>query len=122
MAERRPKEDDGNDQVIRSAPRHHSRGLQSDKSELRLERSLPNSDVVVCLEATPSACLDCLIPDHVLLQSIDAAIRRSLTGFGRSRFSRGASMAWLWTEGSPAAGAVTATVTERQVARSPRTS
>ena len=52
-------------------------GLQADGYDLYLDEATTPDDVVVCLEATPSACQDCLSPDEVLTQIVDAAIRRA---------------------------------------------
>lgn len=50
-------------------------GLASDGFELHVG-TLTEGGVQVVLEATPEACLDCLVSDDMMVQMIDAAIRK----------------------------------------------
>jgi hypothetical protein len=58
-------------------------GLQADGFDLYLMNITAGGDVVVCLEAKPEACLDCLVPDHMLQQVVTAAVRRADPGAGQ---------------------------------------
>jgi hypothetical protein len=49
-------------------------GLQADGFDLYVKEAIDDS-VVVCLEATPVACLDCLVPDEILHQIVESAVR-----------------------------------------------
>ena len=55
-------------------------GLQADGFDLYVDEATTPEDVVVCLEATPEACQDCLAPDEVMNQIVDAAVRRADPG------------------------------------------
>jgi hypothetical protein len=54
-------------------------GLQADGFDLYVKEAMDES-VVVCLEATPAACLDCLVPDELLLQIVESAVRTAEPG------------------------------------------
>jgi len=49
--------------------------LAADGFDLRLGSIEPDNSVRVVLEALPEACLDCLVPDAVLVAILDKAIR-----------------------------------------------
>jgi len=49
-------------------------GLEADGFGLFVA-SVEGRHVTVCLEALPSACLDCLVPDDLLQQIVESAIR-----------------------------------------------
>lgn len=49
--------------------------LAADGFDLRLENIAPGGAVEIVLEAKPDACLDCLVPDEMLVQIIETAIR-----------------------------------------------
>jgi len=58
-------------------------GLSSDGFDLRIGSIGDDGAVQVVLEAKPDACLDCLVPEDLMLQIIEQAIRErdeSLTG------------------------------------------
>ena len=57
--------------------------LQADGFDLGLEELSVEGDLVVCLEAKPEACLECLVPDDILMQIIDSGVRRHASGVGR---------------------------------------
>jgi Fe-S cluster biogenesis protein NfuA len=50
--------------------------FEADNFEVALESLSEAGDVVIAIEAGPSACLDCLVPDPMLKQIVDAAVRR----------------------------------------------
>jgi hypothetical protein len=58
-------------------------GLQADGFDLYLMDITAAGDVVVCLEAKPSACMDCLVPDDMLHKVVQNAIRQAEPGTGR---------------------------------------
>lgn len=58
-------------------------GLQADGFDLYLLNITPDGDVVVCLEAKPAACLDCLVPDAMLRQVVENAVRQAEPGAGQ---------------------------------------
>jgi Fe-S cluster biogenesis protein NfuA len=49
--------------------------LDADGFDLRLDSVGDDGDVGVVLEARPDACLDCLVPDDMLVQILETAIR-----------------------------------------------
>lgn len=49
--------------------------LAADGFELRIGSIEQDGVVKVVLEAKPDACLDCLVPDEMLVQILDKAIR-----------------------------------------------
>jgi Fe-S cluster biogenesis protein NfuA len=49
--------------------------LDADGFDLRLGSVDDDGDVAVVLEARPDACMDCLVPDEMLVQIIETAIR-----------------------------------------------
>lgn len=49
-------------------------GLAADGFDLRLE-SIAGGAVEVVLEAKPDACLDCLVPEEMLVSILETAIR-----------------------------------------------
>jgi Fe-S cluster biogenesis protein NfuA len=58
-------------------------GLRSDGFDLGLQELLPGGEAVICLQALPAACLECLVPDDVLLQIVNQAIRKHAPGVGQ---------------------------------------
>jgi hypothetical protein len=50
--------------------------LTADGFDLRVG-TLTDETVQVILEAKPDACLDCLVPDELMVQMLDDAIRRN---------------------------------------------
>lgn len=57
--------------------------LDADGFDLKLDSVGDDGAVSVILEARPDACLDCLVPDEMLVTIIESAIRdedSSLTG------------------------------------------
>jgi Fe-S cluster biogenesis protein NfuA len=50
-------------------------GLDSDGFKLDLHRLDPDGRIVIALEATPAACYECLVPDELLSQMVEMAIR-----------------------------------------------
>jgi Fe-S cluster biogenesis protein NfuA len=57
-------------------------GLDGDGFELRLESVEPDGTVRIGLHARDGACLDCLVPDDILLQIIDMNIRERTDAVG----------------------------------------
>jgi Fe-S cluster biogenesis protein NfuA len=55
-------------------------GLQADGFDLYLREVTASGSVVVCLEAKPEACLDCLVPDQILQQIVATAVRGAEPG------------------------------------------
>lgn len=51
-------------------------GLGSDGFELRLGSIDPDGSVQVILEARPDACLDCLVPEDMMVRILENAIRQ----------------------------------------------
>jgi Fe-S cluster biogenesis protein NfuA len=49
--------------------------LDADGFDLRLGSIGDDGQVGIVLEARPDACLDCLVPDEMLVQIIETAIR-----------------------------------------------
>jgi Fe-S cluster biogenesis protein NfuA len=49
--------------------------LEADGFDLRLQQIVGDGDVEIVLEAKPDACHDCLVPDEMLVQIIETAIR-----------------------------------------------
>jgi Fe-S cluster biogenesis protein NfuA len=49
--------------------------LDADGFDLNLRSLTPEGAVEVVLAARPDACLDCLVPDEMLVQIIETAIR-----------------------------------------------
>jgi Fe-S cluster biogenesis protein NfuA len=49
--------------------------LQADGFELLLESIESDGSVMVGLQAKPDACLDCLVPDEMLVQIIETSIK-----------------------------------------------
>jgi hypothetical protein len=56
-------------------------GLAADGFDLRAG-VLEDNDVQVILAARPDACLDCLVPDDLMIQIIDDSIRRQDPSLG----------------------------------------
>jgi Fe-S cluster biogenesis protein NfuA len=50
-------------------------GLSSDGFDLRIGSIDDGGVVRVILEATPDACLDCLVPDDAMVEMIEMAVR-----------------------------------------------
>jgi Fe-S cluster biogenesis protein NfuA len=57
-------------------------GLDSDGFKLGLHRLDPDGRIVIALEATPEACYDCLVPDQLLSQMVEMAIREHVPDAG----------------------------------------
>jgi Fe-S cluster biogenesis protein NfuA len=51
-------------------------GLGSDGFDLRVGSIAPDNAVEVILAALPDACLDCLVPDELMVNMLEDAIRR----------------------------------------------
>jgi Fe-S cluster biogenesis protein NfuA len=60
--------------------------LAADGFDLRVGGLLADGAVQVVLEAKPNACLDCLVPDDILIQIIEGAIREREPSFNRIEF------------------------------------
>ena len=50
--------------------------LDADGFDIYLDSVTIDGKVVVILEARPGACLECLVPEELLIQMIDSAIRK----------------------------------------------
>ncbi|HEY0447690.1 NifU family protein [Actinophytocola sp.] len=57
--------------------------LAADGFDLRIGSIEPDNSVRVVLEALPDACMECLVPDAVLVAILDKAIRDEEPGVGR---------------------------------------
>lgn len=51
--------------------------LQADGFTLSLESINMDGEATITLEALPDACADCLVPDEILVQILETAIRKS---------------------------------------------
>lgn len=69
--------------VIEEALEGLRSGLSVDGFDLRLGQITADSDVEVVLEALPTACLDCLVPEGTMLKILDTAIRKREPRLGR---------------------------------------
>jgi len=58
-------------------------GLDADGFELRLGSIRPDGDVEVILEARPTACLDCLVPEKQMVALLETAIHDRDTKLGK---------------------------------------
>jgi hypothetical protein len=56
--------------------------LGADGFDLRLGAILPGGDVEVVLEARPGACLDCLVPEDMMVEILQSAIHERDNSFG----------------------------------------
>ena len=63
-------------------------GLSSDGFDLRVGEPQDGNDAQVILEAKPDACLDCLVPDNVMVQMLDNAIRQENPSLGKVELVR----------------------------------
>ena len=54
--------------------------LAADGFDLRLDHIGADGSVGIVLEAKPDACLDCLVPDDMLVQILETAIREQGPG------------------------------------------
>lgn len=61
--------------AIETALEHLRPGLAADGFDLRLGSIKADGSVEIVLEAKPEACLECLVPDLMLVQVIETAIR-----------------------------------------------
>lgn len=52
----------------------------ADDFDISLESLSEAGDVVVAIRPGPGACLDCLVPDAMLRQIVDVAVRRYAPG------------------------------------------
>lgn len=69
------KDVEGSKNRIEKALQRLRPGLTADGFELRLESINPDGSVSVTLNAKPDACLDCLVPDHLLISMLEQVIR-----------------------------------------------
>jgi Fe-S cluster biogenesis protein NfuA len=74
--------------VVESALTTLRPSLATDGFDLRVGRVDLDGHVQVILEAKPGACLDCLVPDALMVQVIDDAIRRQDPTLGRVELVR----------------------------------
>ena len=63
-------------------------GLSSDGFDLRVGEPQDGDDAQVILEAKPDACLDCLVPDAVMVQMLETAIRQKSPSLGKVELVR----------------------------------
>ena len=70
-------------QLVESALDLVRPGLDADGFDLRVEEVRPDGETVICLEARPGACLECLVPDDVLLQIIKNGITKQAGEVGQ---------------------------------------
>jgi len=71
-----------NSEAVESALEVLRPGLGADGLDLYVG-ALDGDVVQVVLEAKPGACLDCVVPDDVLVQILESAIRESSTTLDR---------------------------------------
>ncbi len=57
--------------------------MGADGFELRLDSVGPDGSVRVVLEATPEACIECLVPDEVLVGILEQTIRAEAPAVAR---------------------------------------
>ncbi len=57
--------------------------MGADGFELRLGSIDPDGSVRIVLEAGPNACMDCLVPDDVLVGILERTIRAEAPAVGR---------------------------------------
>lgn len=69
-----------NEGMIESALDSLRPALEADGFDLRIEELRPDGDTVICLQARPGACLECLAPDEVLVQIIKNGIAKQAGG------------------------------------------
>jgi Fe-S cluster biogenesis protein NfuA len=62
--------------------------LDADGFDIYLDSVTIDGTVVVILEARPGACLECLVPDELLIQMIDSAIRKQSASFSQLELVR----------------------------------
>jgi len=62
--------------------------LDADGFDLRLDSLGDDGTVGIVLEARPDACLDCLVPDEMLVQIIETAIREQEPNLSRVTLAR----------------------------------
>jgi hypothetical protein len=75
-----PAAEDG---AVRSALDALRPSLDADGFDLYLDSMRTDGTVVVILEARPDACLECLVPDDLLIQMIGASIRKQCPSLGQ---------------------------------------
>jgi Fe-S cluster biogenesis protein NfuA len=63
------------EQAVEKALDNVRPALAADGFDLRLGAIEPDNSVRVVLEAKPDACMECLVPDAVLIAILDKAIR-----------------------------------------------
>jgi len=63
------------EQAVEKALDNVRPALAADGFDLRLGAIEPDNSVRVVLEAKPDACMECLVPDAVLVAILDKAIR-----------------------------------------------
>lgn len=61
--------------VVESALAKVRPALDADGFDLNLRSVAPDGAVEVVLAARPDACMDCLVPDEMLVQILETAIR-----------------------------------------------
>ena len=74
--------------VVESALASLRPSLATDGFDLRVGKLGPDTAVQVILEAKPDACLDCLVPEDLMVQVIDDAIRQKDPSLGRVEILR----------------------------------
>ncbi len=62
--------------------------LAADGFVLLLESVAADGSVSVALEATPEACMECLVPDDVLVSILERTIREEEPSVGRVRVNK----------------------------------
>jgi Fe-S cluster biogenesis protein NfuA len=66
----------GSEDRIEKALQRLRPGLTADGFELRLDSINSDRSVSVALDAKPNACMDCLVPDQLLIGMLEQAIRK----------------------------------------------
>jgi hypothetical protein len=54
--------------------------FEADNFKVVLDSLSDDGEVVIGIEAMPEACVDCMIPDGLLLQVVEACVRRHAPG------------------------------------------
>jgi Fe-S cluster biogenesis protein NfuA len=62
-------------EVVEEALEKLRPGFDADGFDLQLRTLAEDGTVEIVLTAKPAACTECLVPDHMLVQLIDRAIR-----------------------------------------------
>jgi Fe-S cluster biogenesis protein NfuA len=68
------------DQALELAIDELRPSFEADNFKLMLDKVSEDGGVVIAVEVMPEACLDCMIPDGLLQQVVEACVRRHAPG------------------------------------------